>query len=154
MSQPPFDSFNLGGHVGDEPAAVAANRQQLREGLSLPGEPYWLNQIHGNDVVDLDGEPGGLPEADASLEAEVLRLLRDGERIRAAKLYKERTGASLKEAKQAIEAVATRHRIAVSDTGCSGVVIFLIVVAVAAMAVVAALILTQRSDRSAQKCAN
>jgi hypothetical protein len=59
------------------------------------------------------------------------------------RVYKERTGASLREAKQAIEALATRHGIAVPDTGCSGVLMFLIVVAVAAMAVVAALILAQ-----------
>lgn len=67
VSQPPFDSFNLGGHVGDEPAAVASNRQQLRESLSLPGDPYWLNQIHGTTVANLDNEPEGLPEADASI---------------------------------------------------------------------------------------
>jgi YfiH family protein len=67
VSQPPFHSFNLGGHVGDAPADVAANRKQLRKILSLPAEPYWLNQIHGTYVVDLDGEPGGLPEADASI---------------------------------------------------------------------------------------
>ena len=71
VSQPPFDSFNLGGHVGDAPAAVAANRQQLRESLSLPGEPYWLNQIHGTAVANLDGGPDplskALPEADASI---------------------------------------------------------------------------------------
>ena len=67
VSQPPFDSFNLGGHVGDAPAAVAANRQQLRKSLSLPGEPYWLNQIHGTTVVNLDTSPEGVPEADASI---------------------------------------------------------------------------------------
>ena len=67
VSQPPFDSFNLGGHVGDAPAAVAANRKQLRESLSLPGEPYWLNQIHGTAVANLDTCSEGLPEADASI---------------------------------------------------------------------------------------
>ena len=95
------------------------------------------------EALERGDSPPQPTEADATLEADVLRLLRDGERIRAAKLYKDRTGASLREAKQAIEAVATRHGIAVQDTGCSGVLIFLIVVAVAAMAVVAALILAQ-----------
>ena len=66
VSQPPFDSFNLGGHVGDEPTAVAANRKQLRKALSLPAEPYWLSQVHGSTVANLDADPGGLPEADAS----------------------------------------------------------------------------------------
>ena len=67
VSLSPFDSFNLAGHVGDEPAAVAANRQQLHKALSLPTEPYWLSQIHGITVVNLDDDPGGLPEADASI---------------------------------------------------------------------------------------
>lgn len=66
VSQPPFDSFNLGGHVGDDPAAVAANRKKLGEVLALPNAPYWLSQVHGTTVVSLDGEPGGLPEGDAS----------------------------------------------------------------------------------------
>lgn len=71
VSLPPFHSFNLGGHVGDAPADVAANRQQLRETLSLPAEPYWLNQIHGTAVANLDGGPiplsKAVPEADASI---------------------------------------------------------------------------------------
>lgn len=33
----PFDSLNLGTHVGDDPAVVAANRARLRE--RLPAEP-------------------------------------------------------------------------------------------------------------------
>ena len=65
-SQPPFDSFNLGGHVGDEPAAVASNRQKLRTAQALPAEPYWLNQTHGIAVADLDETTHDLPEADAS----------------------------------------------------------------------------------------
>ena len=49
-SDAPFDSFNLGTHVGDAPAAVAANRAALR--AALPAEPRWLEQVHGIDVVD------------------------------------------------------------------------------------------------------
>ena len=33
-SRPPYDHFNLAGHVGDDPACVAANRQELRATLS------------------------------------------------------------------------------------------------------------------------
>lgn len=62
VSLPPYDSFNLAQHVGDDPQAVAANRQQLRD--SLPGvrQIQWLNQVHGSTIV----EPGvgQSPDAD------------------------------------------------------------------------------------------
>lgn len=49
-SPKPWDSFNLGDHVGDEPLRVAANRAALR--AQLPVDPLWLNQVHGRLVVD------------------------------------------------------------------------------------------------------
>jgi polyphenol oxidase len=49
-SPAPWDSFNLGDHVGDAPERVAANRAQLR--VHLPGEPAWLQQVHGIVAVD------------------------------------------------------------------------------------------------------
>ncbi len=68
MSAAPWDSFNVGAHVGDAPEAVTANRARLREKLRLPAEPAWLNQVHGVDVVDLDAaSPASAPlSADAS----------------------------------------------------------------------------------------
>src|SRR6185369_5502972 len=50
VSAAPWDSFNLGDHVGDEPARVAANRAALR--AQLPAEPCWLQQVHGIVAVD------------------------------------------------------------------------------------------------------
>jgi YfiH family protein len=47
VSLPPYESLNLGDHVGDDPRAVAENRQRLQAALGLPGEPRWLNQVHG-----------------------------------------------------------------------------------------------------------
>lgn len=126
-------------------------RSLLAQGKKLEAVKIYKNEVgcglkEAKDAVEAlergDG-PVQSTVTDADLEADVRRLLGNGEKIKAAKLYKERTGASLREAKQAIEAVATRHGIAVEDTGCSGVLIFLIVVTVAAMAVVAALILAQ-----------
>lgn len=54
VSSPPWDSFNLGDHVGDDAAHVAENRARLR--LQLPAEPAWLKQIHGATVVDADSD--------------------------------------------------------------------------------------------------
>jgi YfiH family protein len=52
VSQPPYDRLNLADHVGDDPAAVAANREHLRQTLRLPAAPAWLRQVHGVQVVD------------------------------------------------------------------------------------------------------
>jgi YfiH family protein len=51
VSRAPWASFNLGDHVGDDPAHVAANRAHLRETLSA--EPAWLTQVHGTRVTEL-----------------------------------------------------------------------------------------------------
>ncbi len=54
VSQPPYDSLNVGAHVGDVGTAVEENRRRLRDILHLPAEPVWLKQVHGTAVVDLD----------------------------------------------------------------------------------------------------
>ena len=71
VSAPPFDSLNLGAHVGDEAEAVAENRRRLRTQLRLPEEPAWMEQVHGIDVLDLDalahgGAARGIVTADAA----------------------------------------------------------------------------------------
>lgn len=62
ISQPPYESFNLGDHVGDAPAAVAENRRRLSQAFAI--QPAWLKQVHGLVVADAD--PGVVAEADAS----------------------------------------------------------------------------------------
>lgn len=64
VSRPPYDSLNLGDHVGDESSAVLENRSRLRAGL--PGDPAWLQQVHGTRVVDLDADGTSL-QGDAAL---------------------------------------------------------------------------------------
>jgi len=65
VSQPPYASFNLAMHVGDDPAAVQVNRRRLREALPLPTDPVWLRQVHGTAVIDA-GQAGVDPEADGA----------------------------------------------------------------------------------------
>jgi polyphenol oxidase len=99
VSAAPLDSFNLGTHVGDAPAAVAANRAHLRALLALPVEPAWLEQVHRTAIADLDGPARAKPvQADAAIAtapgrvctimvADCLPVLfasRDGARIAAA----------------------------------------------------------------------
>lgn len=64
VSAEPFTSFNLGDHVGDEAAAVVANRARLQAVLALPSAPVWLSQVHGIDCVDAAQTVPGY-EADA-----------------------------------------------------------------------------------------
>ncbi|AEF35747.1 MULTISPECIES: peptidoglycan editing factor PgeF [Mycobacteriaceae] len=61
VSAAPFDSFNLGDHVGDDPAAVATNRARLAKATGLgPDRLVWMNQVHGDQVVVVD-EPRDTP---------------------------------------------------------------------------------------------
>lgn len=60
QSVAPFDSLNLGDHVGDEPLAVVANRATFQQ--SLAAKPVFLSQVHGTHVAwlsdtSLDGTP-------------------------------------------------------------------------------------------------
>jgi len=47
-----FDSLNLANHVGDAPGAVEENRIILKSLLSQ-AHPIFMNQVHGNQVVEV-----------------------------------------------------------------------------------------------------
>lgn len=58
VSEPPFSSLNLGGHVGDEPAAVDENRRRVLSALGAEGSAERLlvpNQVHGDHVACVTG---------------------------------------------------------------------------------------------------
>jgi polyphenol oxidase len=79
VSLAPYDSLNLGAGIGDSAEAVAENRRRVGASLRLPGEPVWLEQVHGVEVVEIRGNAaelpngaaeshtGGPPRADASV---------------------------------------------------------------------------------------
>ena len=63
VSLAPYDSLNLGDHVGDRVEAVAANRAFLAQ--AIESRPVFMNQVHGHHAVVLASEsPDGI-EADA-----------------------------------------------------------------------------------------
>lgn len=60
--EPAYGAFNLGAHVGDDPAAVATNRQRLLEAFGA-SQVVYMNQVHGSDVAVVDGSWPGEPAA-------------------------------------------------------------------------------------------
>ena len=64
VSLPPFDSFNLGDHVCDDPKAVQQNRSLLVDKFDLPHQPFFLIQTHSTKVIELPFT-GSNVEADA-----------------------------------------------------------------------------------------
>ncbi|QYR16738.1 peptidoglycan editing factor PgeF [Corynebacterium glutamicum] len=58
VSQSPYASFNLGDHVGDDPQAVASNRNRLADIIGLsPDKVVYMEQIHSNTVTVIDEAP-------------------------------------------------------------------------------------------------
>ncbi len=77
VSAPPYDELNLGGHVGDDPAAVRRNRELLGAAIGLvPDAVTYMNQVHGNAVAVVDGPwTGPAPEVDALVTTQPGRAL-------------------------------------------------------------------------------
>lgn len=73
VSAAPYGELNLGGAVGDDPAAVLANRERAATALGLdPARVVWMNQVHGRDVAVVDapwGDASEIPAVDALVTA-------------------------------------------------------------------------------------
>jgi YfiH family protein len=73
VSASPYDSLNLGGHVGDPPDAVEENRRRLAAAVGVARDHLlFMEQVHGPAVAVVDGpwtqgEP--LPAVDALVTA-------------------------------------------------------------------------------------
>lgn len=65
VSSPPYDGLNLGLHVGDAPADVAYNRLSLRRAIDTV--PIFMNQVHGEAVLEITPGTAHGQAADASL---------------------------------------------------------------------------------------
>ncbi|MEU7055733.1 peptidoglycan editing factor PgeF [Streptomyces sp. NPDC046197] len=73
VSAVPYEELNLGGAVGDDPAAVRTNRELSAASLGLdPARVVWMKQVHGADVAVVDGPWGSaadIPSVDAIVTA-------------------------------------------------------------------------------------
>jgi YfiH family protein len=67
-SRPPYDSFNLGDHVGDDEGNVYANRKRLAAELGLAEDKLaWMEQVHGRTATIVDGTETCAAEATDAL---------------------------------------------------------------------------------------
>ncbi len=64
VSEGEHASLNLGLHSGDDAVRVARNREIVRR--HLPGDPFFLAQVHGAEAVDPASAPAGA-RADAAV---------------------------------------------------------------------------------------
>jgi hypothetical protein len=73
-----------------------------------------------------DSPPVAPAGGQSSIEDEVLQIAREAGKIPAIKVYRELTGAGLKEAKDAVEAILARHGVQSKATGCGTAVLLLV----------------------------
>lgn len=67
-SRAPYDSLNLGAHVGDDTDAVVANRAALAAELgAAPSNLLFLDQVHGTEVATARQSWDSPPRADAAV---------------------------------------------------------------------------------------
>jgi YfiH family protein len=67
VSGAPYESLNLGLGIGDDPAAVTANREALAAACGLAAADLaWMRQVHGSDVCYLDA---GTPQPPGPVDA-------------------------------------------------------------------------------------
>lgn len=64
----PYDTLNLGDHVGDAPSAVAANRAVLQQAMGA--RPVFLSQVHGTHVEWLSDKTTNGTQADGCITAQ------------------------------------------------------------------------------------
>ncbi len=68
VSAPPYDSLNLGLHVGDDAHAVQSNRAKLQ--TALGARAVFMDQVHGTDLLELQAAtPDALPADGACTRA-------------------------------------------------------------------------------------
>lgn len=66
VSRGAFASLNLALHVGDDPSDVTTNREIIARACGFDRQPLWLQQVHGQVVVDAGLSWTAPPEADGS----------------------------------------------------------------------------------------
>jgi len=114
--------------TGKKIEAIKIYRQETGSGLKEAKDAVEALAA-GQPIARRSGESVETNGVDLnSLEGQVLALMRDQKKIWAIKVYREQTGVGLKQAKDAVEALAAKHGISPKGAGCAGMVLLLAVV--------------------------
>ncbi|NLX96112.1 MAG: hypothetical protein GXY83_08045 [Rhodopirellula sp.] len=110
---------------------LLANGKKI-EAIKLYRERTGAGLAEAKEAVEAFEQGESLPKTEApssDVDREVVSLLEQGKKIQAIKVYRERTGVGLKEAKDAVDAIAAeRHILAPSGSGCLGIVLLFLMV--------------------------
>jgi len=88
-----------------------------RTGTALASAKALVEALARGENPRMSGQLAGVSEE------ELLALLEQGQKIEAIKLYRERTGAGLKDAKDAVEAIGLKHGLMNKRAGCAAVLL-------------------------------
>lgn len=111
--------------------SLMANGKKI-EAIKLYRERTGAGLAEAKEAVEAFEQGQSLPKTEApgsDVDREIVSLLEQGKKIQAVKLYRERTGVGLKEAKDAVDAIAAeRHILAPAGSGCLGIVLLFLMV--------------------------
>lgn len=110
----------------------AVKRFREAADVSLMKAKRRVEEIERGRVPQYADEP-----LDDPLDDELLRLLRQGRKLQAVKLYRRRSGATLMQSKQAVEELAQRHGLVIPGRGCGAAVLALVLLAASMVAALA-----------------
>jgi hypothetical protein len=102
-----------------EKQADAAPEPQPADWSAAGGE---IEELRRNVQAVLQSPAPPAP-MEGDLEQRVLALLQGGKKIEAIRIYREQTSVGLKEAKDAVEALARKHGIVSKGAGCAGILL-------------------------------
>lgn len=107
--------------TGNKIAAIKRYREQT--GVGLAEAKYAVESLETRSSLT----ERVLPD-ESEVTKEIVNLIRRGEKIEAIKIYRQRFGVNLKQAKEAVDRIGVQNGIPSSRTGCFGVLLLATVV--------------------------
>ncbi len=72
VSHGQYESMNPASHVNDDELSVIKNRFLLQQSLGLNSAPFWLDQCHSTQIIDLDRDkPGSHADGSTTMQNDV-----------------------------------------------------------------------------------